>query len=161
MGLCTRSRLPARHTSPWFVKMPLSEPDTASLMSASAMTMLADFPPISNDSFFNPAAALAMIARPVLDSPVKVMASTSGCTVIASPAAPGPKPCTTLNTPGGMPASAQISARIEAVIGDCSAGLATTVHPKARAGATFHVSSMSGKFHGEIEATTPSGSRSS
>ena len=67
----------------------------------------------------------------------------------------------TLNTPAGTPASAQISARSDAVIGDCSAGLATTVQPNASAGATFQVSSISGKFHGEMAATTPTGSRSS
>jgi hypothetical protein len=123
--------------------------------------MLADLPPISNDSFFIVPAALAMMARPVLDSPVNVIASTSGWVVSASPALSGPKPLTTLNTPSGSPASAQISARIEAVIGLCSAGLATTVQPNASAGATFHVSSIRGKFHGEMDPTTPSGSCSS
>ena len=45
-----------------------------------------------------------------------------------------------------------------AVAGDCSAGLRTTVFPNARAGEIFQDASMSGKFHGEIAATTPTGS---
>ncbi|MOA43022.1 hypothetical protein D3C78_1651310 [compost metagenome] len=40
-----------------------------------------------------------------------------------------------------------------------SDGLITTVLPAARAGASFHVSSMSGEFQGVIATTTPSGSR--
>ena len=40
-----------------------------------------------------------MIALPVADSPVKVIASTPGCRVRNSPAESGPKPCTRLNTP--------------------------------------------------------------
>ena len=42
--------------------------------------------------------------------------------------------------------------------GDCSAGLSTTVLPKARAGATFQLACMSGKFQGEMAAATPTGS---
>ena len=42
--------------------------------------------------------------------------------------------------------------------GVSSAGLSTTVLPQARAGATFQDSSISGKFHGAIAATTPAGS---
>jgi hypothetical protein len=37
--------------------------------------------------------------------------------------------------------------------------LSTTVLPAASAGATFHAVMHSGKFHGTISATTPSGSR--
>ena len=59
-----------------------------------------------------------------------------------------------------MPASAKHSASSDAVTGDCSAGLSTTVLPNASAGATFHDSSIMGKFHGEMQAETPTGSRS-
>jgi hypothetical protein len=36
--------------------------------------------------------------------------------------------------------------------------LATSVQPAASAGASFHMSSSSGEFHGTIAATTPTGS---
>jgi len=136
------------------------EPSSARSGSASAKTIEADFPPISNESFFRVGAAAAMIARPVFVSPVNEMRSTPGWRVRASPAASGPKPWTTFRTPSGSPASAQISASFQAVTGLCSAGFSTAVHPNARAGATFHVSSISGKFHGVMSAATPRGSRS-
>ena len=100
-----------------------------------------------------------MIALPVRDSPVKVMASISGSVVMNSPAEPGPKPCTRLNTPSGTPTACITSASSVAVPGVSSEGLATTALPQASAGATFQVSSSSGRFQGEITPTTPSGLR--
>ena len=58
-------------------------------------------------------------------------------------------------TPGGTPASKHISANNSAVSGVSSAGFSTTVLPAAKAGATFHASISSGKFHGMICPQTP------
>ena len=44
------------------------------------------------------------------------------------------------------------------LIGVCSAGFKTMQLPAASAGAIFHTAISSGKFHGMICATTPSGS---
>ena len=44
------------------------------------------------------------------------------------------------------------------VSGVSSDGLRITVLPAASAGATFHEAMSSGKFHGVIAATTPTGS---
>jgi len=46
-----------------------------------------------------------------------------------------------------------------AVEGVSSEGLTTTVLPQASAGPTFHVMSSSGRFQGQITATTPLGTR--
>ena len=62
-------------------------------------------------------------------------------------------------TPGGSPASTASSDSIDAVSGLHSAGLWTTVHPAASAGAIFHVDSMNGVFHGVITPTGPIGDR--
>ena len=62
-----------------------------------------------------------------------------------------------LTTPGGRSACWQISANSSAVSGVVSAGFSTTVLPQARAGAIFHASISSGKFHGMIWPATPSG----
>ena len=70
-----------------------------------------------------------------------------------------PGPATTLTTPSGRPASSAIRAKRSAVSGVSSAGLSTTVLPAASAGASFQAAIVSGKFHGMISATTPSGSR--
>ena len=43
--------------------------------------------------------------------------------------------------------------------GVSSAGFNTTVLPAASAGASFHEEIASGKFHGTMRPTTPSGSR--
>lgn len=101
-----------------------------------------------------------MIALPVVVSPVKLRASTPGCEVMADPAASGPNPWTMFSTPGGSPASWLISPSVLAVMGVNSAGFATTVLPQARAGPSFQVMSRSGKFHGVMQPTTPTGSRS-
>ncbi len=53
-----------------------------------------------------------------------------------------------------------LSVGIVAVRGVTSDGLATTVLPAASAGAIFQVNRYSGKFHGLMQPTTPSGSRS-
>ena len=45
-----------------------------------------------------------------------------------------------------------------AVSGVCSAGFMTMVLPVASAGASFQANMSSGKFHGIIWATTPTGS---
>ena len=70
-------------------------------------------------------------------------------------------PVTTLNTPAGRPASASSSAISRppdsGVSGD---GLSTTALPSASAGAVTRMPRMSGKFHGVITPTTPTGTRS-
>src|SRR5258706_6803979 len=66
----------------------------------------------------------------------------------------------TLKTPGGTPARCASSASASAERGVCSAGLTTTVHPAASAGATLRVIIALGKFQGVIAAQTPIGSLS-
>src|SRR5262249_58071834 len=101
--------------------------------------------------------ALRMALR-VAVSPVKEIWSIAGCSAIAAPTTP-PGPGTTLNAPGGSPASARRLAKRSDVRGVTEAGLRTTVFPRARAGAIFHIAWSSGKFHGVIAPTTPTGSR--
>src|SRR5690606_8639369 len=96
--------------------------------------------------------------RPTAVLPVNDTALTAGCTTIASPTF-GPRPCTMFSTPAGNPISAASEPSIVAVIGVTSDGLATTVLPAASAGAIFQVNRYSGRFQGEIVATTPSGWR--
>ena len=66
---------------------------------------------------------------------------------------------TKFNTPSGrIPESWIISINLKADNGVCSAGFSTIVHPAAKAGAIFHAAINSGKFHGIIWPTTPTGS---
>ena len=48
-------------------------------------------------------------------------------------------------------------ARANVVSGVCAAGLTTTVQPAARAGPIFRVPMASGKFHGVMANTGPTG----
>ena len=59
---------------------------------------------------------------------------------------------------GRHDAADQLGASSMIDAGVCSAGLSTTALPAASAGATFHAAIRSGKFHGMICPTTPSGS---
>ena len=106
-----------------------------------------------------PRAASAMTRSPVGVEPVNAILRTSGWVTSASPAS-APVPVITLKTPSGRPASARISANRSVVNGVVSAGLATTVFPHISAGPSLLASSVVGKFHGTIAATTPSGRRS-
>src|SRR5689334_12804209 len=99
-------------------------------------------------------AAATPMWRAVSVEPVNETRRTSGCDTSAAPAS-SPMPCTTLNTPGGSPASSASSASSEQDSGDHSAGLSTTVQPAASAGAVFHVDSMNGAFHGVITTAGP------
>ena len=97
-----------------------------------------------------------MICRPVVVSPVKDTFAIRGLAAIARPTdAPGP--VTILTTPGGR-ISAVSSANSSNESGVCEAGLMTVQLPAASAGAIFHAAISSGKFHGMICPTTPSGS---
>ena len=64
-----------------------------------------------------------------------------------------------LTTPGGKPTSTISSARRSDDSGVSSLGFSTTVLPAASAGPIFQLQNISGKFHGTICPTTPSGSR--
>src|SRR5687767_10160626 len=94
---------------------------------------------------------------PVASDPVNATFATSGCSTSGAPTS-GPKPVTTLTTPGGNLASS-INFMNSSVDADVNSdGLTTIVLPAASAGATFHASNSSGEFHGTIAAMTPSGS---
>ncbi len=108
---------------------------------------------------FSVGAAAAWIRRPVSPDPVKLIESTSGCSTSAAPAT-SPMPCTTLTTPGGMPASRHSRAVTMAASGVCSAGFSTTELPQASAG-TMPATAADGPFQGVMTAHTPTGSRTS
>ena len=97
-----------------------------------------------------------MIFLPVATLPVNEILRTSGWPESSAPTLPGP--AMTLITPAGR-MSFSISATINELSGVNSDGLATTVLPASSAGANFHASSTTGKFHGVMIEQTPSGWR--
>ncbi len=120
--------------------------------------MNGDLPPSSSVSDLPEPAVASRILRPTSVEPVKAILSMPGWRTIASPVAPSP--VTMLTTPFGSPAISQISANSSADSGVNSAGFRMTVLPSAIAGAIFHASISSGKFHGMIWPQTPTAMRS-
>ncbi len=110
----------------------------AASRSASAKMMLGFFPPSSSETFLKSGAHVSATRLPVTVPPVNEMVPTFGCAVMAWPTF-GPVPWTMLSTPGGRPASRQISQSRKAVIGVSSLGFATAVFPQAMAGAIFQL----------------------
>ena len=147
-------REPAVQRSPLFEKIMNTAASSARSWSASSKTMNGDFPPSSMENFLSPARDTILL--PVAVLPVNEIARTSGWRTSASPAV-APKPCTTLSTPAGMPASRASCPSRSAVTGESSDIFNTAVLPSARHGAVFQVAVMNGTFHGEINAHTPTG----
>ena len=157
--LWTSTRLPAEHISPWLKKMPPATARAACSRSGqSARISCGDLPPSSSQVRLRLlAAAQPAICRPTAVEPVKATQSMSMCAASRRPVSPAPG--STCNTPSGRPASAASAASRMAVSGDFSLGLRMTLLPAASAGAIFHDAISSGKFHGTMAATTPTGSR--
>ena len=103
----------------------------------SSRMMLADLPPSSRNSRFRVGAPFSMILRPTAVEPVKVTRSTRGSLVSISPAIAGSDEVTTLNTPGGKPASCASSPRTVAALGVFGAGLRIMVQPASRPAMTL------------------------
>src|SRR6516164_2215623 len=114
-------------------------------------------PPSSSDSFLIVLAHCAISTLPVSVDPVKESLRTMGFEVSSAPISAA-DPVITLKTPLGTPARSASSASASAENGVCDAGLTTTVHPAAIAGAALRVIIANGKFHGVMQATTPMGS---
>jgi len=109
--------------------------------------------------FLTVAAAWPMSSLPTSVDPVKLTLRTTGDSMSARLMGPD-APVMTLNTPAGSPARSATAAQASADSGVSPAGLATSVHPAASAGASLRASMALGKFHGVIAAHTPTGWRS-
>ena len=127
-------------------------------MSASSQTIIGSLPPSSSVTRVTLSAASFMIRLPVSVWPVNATLFTLGCDTSASPISE-PEPCTMFSTPGGSPAELMISTAFCVASGVVDAGFSTTVQPAASAGQILFAMSVSGKFHGVIAATTPTGRR--
>ena len=155
---CTRMRERAQQSCPALPNTAIGADAAAASRSASAKMTFADLPPNSSVTRLIVAAAPAAIERPTSVEPVKAILATSGCSTRRWPHV-RPGPTRTFTTPSGSPASRAISAKRSAVNGVSSAGLSTTVLPAASAGPSFQAAIVSGKFHGVMRPTTPTGSR--
>ena len=123
--------------------------------STSGQTTTGLFPPNSRTTFFKFVYALASrIRRPITVEPVKEILLILLLFVKASPAC-GPYPGTIFTTPLGNPACLNNAATFKIESGVTSDGFNIIQFPAARAGPNFHSAMSNGKFHGEINPTTP------
>ncbi len=148
----------ARAAWPRVVEDPDGAAAAARSRSASAKTTFADLPPSSSVTRLIVAVAPAITVRPTSVDPVKPTFATFGCSTRRCPTTV-PGPTRTLTTPSGIPASSASSASRSAESGVNSAGGHDGVPAAPSAGPSFYDAMLSGKFHGTIDATTPSGSR--
>ena len=86
MDRSSRHRDPAEHAWPALNANALMAPGTARSKSASANTILADFPPSSSPTGIIRSAATFPIAIPTRTEPVKEILRTASCATIAAPA---------------------------------------------------------------------------
>ncbi len=110
-------------------------------------------PPSSRVTRFFQAFCFSRQPTPTL--PVKVRNGKRSSVASRSPTAGSQ--FTTLNAPGGAPASCTISASVRASRGVWRAGFRTMLLPMARAGASLCATRFSGKLNGEIAAMGPRG----
>ena len=100
-------------------------------------------------------ASVFWIERAASVDPVKTTPATEGLETRRAPTRPSPG--TSCSVPAGKPLPRNSFTACAAISGVSSAGLAITALPAARAAATWPVKIDSGKFHGLMQATTPSG----
>ena len=137
---------------------PCTRQSTAMSRSASSTMTRGFLPPSSSCTLRPSGAGASRMVRPVVTDPVNVTPLTRGSVVRVGPSSE-PRPSTRLSAPAGSPERLRMSTSSHALPGTSSAGLKTTVFPKASAGAIFHAGMAIGKFHGVMTLTTPMGSR--
>src|SRR2546423_10748663 len=144
------------HDCPLLRNFAVMTPSSARSKSASSNTIAGACPPSSRDSFVTFRAAPTINFFPTSVDPVNVIFRQIGLLKNSSPIIDA-DPTTTANTPFGSFAASQHSANARLHSGVWLAGFKIVGHPAASAGATFRTLSTSGKFHGEIAPTTPTG----
>src|SRR3990172_11507048 len=120
--------------------------------------MIAFFPPSLSPTLIISLAALSYTCRPVSTPPVNETARIPGCWTMPSPTT-DPLPVTMFTTPGGKPAASRAFTNFAAERGVRDEGLNTMGQPAIRAAPDFHAGIATGKFHGVIRPTGPTGMR--
>ncbi len=153
----TRNRLAAVQASPMLRIFASIAPSTAFSRSASAKTRNGALPPSSIETRSSWSADCLTSILPIGVEPVKVSLRSRSSPISGAITSPVSWVEITLSTPAGRPTSAIRSASASIVNGVCWAGLTTIVQPAAIAGPILRVPIASGKFHGVIISTGPTG----
>ena len=149
------NRFAEMHDCPLFWQREVVATFAAFARSADGITTKASEPPSSSTTFFSDSPAVRPTATPAPSLPVSVAAATRSSRRIFSTL---PLPTSRVwKTSSGKPASRNSSSMNSAVWGTLLACLSRPTLPAARAGAAKRIACQSGKFHGMIASTTPSG----
>ena len=156
------SRRSAEQRWPAESKLEASTSPTSCSASADESATSAFWPPVSAISGMQRPcglrrfASVCAISRDTSVEPVNITPATWRCATSAAPTL-SPAPGTSCTASCGTPASCRMFTITPATSGVCSAGLASAQLPLASAAATWPVKIASGKFHGLMHSTTPSG----
>ena len=143
-------------TQTWAVlwKAPSNSCAATASTSTSGSTMAASLPPSSRVMRLRSRAALSITRRPVAVEPVNEILAKPLWAVISGPRASSP--LMTFSTPAGKTSRSSSPMR-RVVRGVNGEGFTTMVLPASSAGPIFQIASSTGKFHGTMAQTTPSG----
>ena len=148
-------RLAAMQDWPLFRTRATAATRAAARRSAEGMTTKGSLPPSSRTTFLISLPAIAATDCPAGPDPVSVAAVTRRSRRIASTRA---EPTSRVwNVPWGKPARVNKSCMNRAVCGTFEACLSSPTLPAIRAGAANRMACQSGKFHGMMASTGPSG----
>ena len=148
-------RLAAMQDWPLFSRRANAATSAALGRSAEGMTTNGSLPPSSSTTFLISLPAVAATDAPAGVEPVSVAALTRRSRRIASTR---PEPTRRVwKVPAGNPARANRSCMNSAVCGTFEACLSSPTLPAISAGTANRIACQSGKFHGMIARTGPSG----
>ncbi|MOA22221.1 hypothetical protein D3C78_1427670 [compost metagenome] len=159
---CRHSTRSAEQRWPALSKAEASTSATTCSASAEESTTMAFWPPVSAISGMGwppgPRRWASDFCK-VRATSVEPVNSTPCTRASPTRAAPTlvPRPGSSWSTPRGMPASHRRRTACAATSGVCTAGLASTGLPAARAALTWPVKIASGKFQGLMQTTGPRG----
>ena len=159
---CKHSTRRAEQRWPALSKAEASTSTTTCSVSAEESTIMAFMPPVSAISGVGRPCASRRVAmlrcsrEATSVEPVNITPRTRLSEVSLAPTV-SPRPGSSCTTPAGTPASSRMLMPWAAISGVCSAGFARTLLPAASAAAIWPVKIASGKFHGLIHTTGPSG----
>ena len=148
-------RLAAMQDCPLFRQRANAPTRAAAPRSADGITMNGSLPPSSSTTFLISLPAIAATDCPAGPDPVSVAATTRSSRRIGSTRA---EPTSSVwKVPAGKPALAKRSCMNSAVCGTFDACLSSPTLPAIKAGAANLMACQSGKFHGMMASTGPSG----
>ena len=158
MSSCTHRTRSAEQRWPALSNADVSASATACSGNAELSTIIAFWPPVSAISTGSSrrSASVRLMSCATSVDPVNSTPAIRGSATSAAPTV-SPRPGSSCNAAGGIPARWKMRTASAAISGVCSAGLASTGLPAASAALICPVKIANGKFQGAMHAIGPRG----